>query len=870
MQSVSSAASRAIPARARSPGFILAAGLFFTVVSTAYVRRSADAEDRRRFQNAAAGEQLGVVVRLDSHLALLRAGSALFAVRDSVGAEEFRVYVDRLRLRDRYPALIGIGYAPRITAAHRVQLEEAMRRQGATDFAVRPAGEREEYFPITFLEPVTEQNQRAVGFDLYSEGQRRVAMARARDSGQAVTTGRIVLTQDPPRTAGPAALLVLPLYRGGFIPPAVEERRRQLIGFLYTGFRAEELLSGITGAQHEDRVDLQVYDGTAADTAALLFDSRRASAVTPPGYHARFSDTTRIDIPGRRWTLVFTTHPAFARSAGFALAPLLLIGGVLSSIALFGVSRAQARARAQAERNAADLRQSEAAVQASERRFRTLVEQSPLSTQLLAPDGRTVQVNGAWEALWGLRAADVIGREVFVDPVLERAGVLPFIRRALLGDAVTVPALHYELTQGAFPARALWVRAFVYPVHDDAGRVRDVVVLHEDVTEQRRQEEALRHTQKLESIGVLAGGIAHDFNNLLTGIMGNTSLALRALTPESPSRAMLQDAVLGCQRAAGLTSQLLAYAGKGRFFITSLDLCHLVRELATLLDTSIPKKVTLHLELGSCSQPVKGDASQLQQLLMNLVINAAEAIGDEPGHVTVLVGRVAIDREAAQREFPGFELAGGWYAEVLVRDTGSGMDEETRMRIFDPFFTTKFTGRGLGLAAALGIVRGHHGGIAVDSAPGAGSCFRVVVPLVAAADEVRQPVEPTAAVGPGSVLVAEDDPVVRHLARHALEAAGLIVLEAEHGLAAIEIFRRAPDAFGAVLLDLTMPVLGGEETIVHLRRIRPDIPVVVMSGYGETETRRRFSGSQITAVLAKPFTPDELVRAVRAATVLVR
>jgi nitrogen-specific signal transduction histidine kinase/CheY-like chemotaxis protein len=389
-----------------------------------------------------------------------------------------------------------------------------------------------------------------------------------------------------------------------------------------------------------------------------------------------------------------------------------------------------------------------------------------------------------------------------------------------------------------------------------------------DVTERRQAEDALRQAQKLESIGVLAGGIAHDFNNLLTGIMGNASLALRTLPGDGAARAhpLLQDVIRASERAADLTQQLLAYAGKGRFFIQQVDLPALVREISGLVRTSIPKKVALQLHTGACP-PVEADASQLQQVVMNLVINGAEAIGDAPGVVTVTTGARRCTAAELRRRFPGADLPAGEYVQLEVRDTGSGMDAATRARIFDPFFTTKFTGRGLGLAAVLGIVRGHRGAIAVESATGQGTTFTVVLPAAealapAAPAPVDAAVEPT---GAGDVLVVDDEEVVRRLAQSALEEYGYGVVVAGHGLEAVDLVRRAPDRFRAVLLDMTMPVMNGEEAIGHLQRLRPDLPVIVSSGYGEVEALRRFEGARVAGFLQKPYTARQLADAVRAA-----
>ena len=260
------------------------------------------------------------------------------------------------------------------------------------------------------------------------------------------------------------------------------------------------------------------------------------------------------------------------------------------------------------------------------------------------------------------------------------------------------------------------------------------------------------------------------------------------------------------------------------------------------------------------------DASQLQQLLMNLVLNGAEAIGDEPGTVSVDVRDRDIDAAEIASRFAGFPLTAGRHVVLQVTDSGCGMDEATLVQIYDPFFTTKFTGRGLGLAAALGIVRGHHGAIAVRSAPGRGTTFTVVLPSSVAAEPAAVPpgAPPVDAAGEGLILVVDDEDVVRRTARLTLDEYGYAVLTAADGAEAVEVFRRYGGRIRLVVLDMTMPVMGGEETIVHLRAIDPGIPVLVMSGYGEVEATRRFDGTPADGFLQKPFAAPQLAAAVRA------
>jgi signal transduction histidine kinase len=384
--------------------------------------------------------------------------------------------------------------------------------------------------------------------------------------------------------------------------------------------------------------------------------------------------------------------------------------------------------------------------------------------------------------------------------------------------------------------------------------------------ERARQEERLRQTQKLESLGVLAGGIAHDFNNLLTGVLGNASLALDVIPAGSSLAPLLTNVVQASERAANLTRQLLAYAGKGRFFIQRLDLSQQVREISSLIQLSIPRTVQVRLELAPDLALIEGDAAQIQQVIMNLVINAAEAIPE--GHVgTVLIttGMQDIDAAYIQSIFGDADLAPGNHVCLEVHDTGTGMDTTTLGRIFDPFFTTKFTGRGLGLAAVLGIVRGHKGGVKVYSEPGQGTTFKILFPATADKQIDRAEAEGVRAAssGTGTVLVIDDEEIVRRTARATLERFGYSVLEAENGELGVSLFRERSRDIAVVLLDMTMPVMSGEEAFRHLRSIRQDVKVILSSGYNEVEAVRRFTGKGLAGFLQKPYTGTKLAEKIR-------
>ncbi len=382
-----------------------------------------------------------------------------------------------------------------------------------------------------------------------------------------------------------------------------------------------------------------------------------------------------------------------------------------------------------------------------------------------------------------------------------------------------------------------------------------------------------RHVQKLESIGVLAGGIAHDFNNLLHVVLGNADIALSNLKAGSPSREPIEEVVRATLRAADLTRQLLAYSGKGAFVVRHLDLSTEVREMATLLRTAISKQATLAWELASNLPAVSADPTQIRQIVMNLITNASDSLGESGGTISLRTGITRL--EDLDNQHFGVPLEAETPADpsddpfvyLEIADTGGGMTPDTLGRIFDPFFSTKFTGRGLGLAAVMGIVRSHHGLIRVRTAPGEGTAFRVLFPAVAGA--ARKMGKPTAErsdwQGSGTILVVEDEEGVREVAERILQEIGFQTIGAEDGRRALEIMGEVGDSVTAVLLDLSMPRMGGAETFRRLRALRPELPILMMSGYTEQVVAPQFSGSGpgITGFLQKPFLAEDLIAVLR-------
>ena len=392
----------------------------------------------------------------------------------------------------------------------------------------------------------------------------------------------------------------------------------------------------------------------------------------------------------------------------------------------------------------------------------------------------------------------------------------------------------------------------------------------QDITERRKLEEErvaleqqLRQVQKLESLGVLAGGIAHDFNNILMAIIGNADLALMRIDQASPARENLAQIGKAATRAADLAKQMLAYSGKGRFSVESIDLNEVLEDMLHLLEISISKKAVLRLNLQDALPPVEADATQIRQIVMNLIINASEAIGDASGVIAISTGVLACTREYLKDVWLDEKIQEGSYLCMEVSDSGCGMEKETLAKLFDPFFTTKFTGRGLGMAAVLGIIRGHKGAIKVHSEAGKGTTFKVLLPVSGrAAVRTREAAGSGGWLGSGVVLLADDEATVREIGRAMLQELGFTVVTANDGREAVELFKAAPEV-AFVVLDLTMPVMDGEQCFRELRQHNPEVKVVMSSGYNEQEVARQFVGMEVAGFIQKPYHLSTLREAIR-------
>jgi PAS domain S-box-containing protein len=496
----------------------------------------------------------------------------------------------------------------------------------------------------------------------------------------------------------------------------------------------------------------------------------------------------------------------------------------------------------------------------SEGRYRRLVELAREGIWEIDAEAHTVFVNPAMAAMLEYTEEEMIGKHLF-EFMDERGRELS--ERNLGRREKGIDEQHdFEFMTKS--GRRVTTTMEASPLFDADGLYTGSLAGVMDITERRRFEQEMGHTQKLESLGVLAGGIAHDFNNLLQAVVGNAELALTDLHDGPLARESLLEIQRAASRATDLCRQMLAYAGRTHFQIEQVDLARLVRDMSEILQVGMSKKARLEVDLASDLPLFEADPSQLSQVILNLITNASEALEGKDGTVRVTARLEDLDRAKLKKNFPLTKLIPGFYVVLSVEDTGSGMAPETLSNIFDPFYTTKFAGRGLGLAAVQGIVQGHGGAIAVDSIQGKGTTFRLALP-----HNTVPPVEPESDGVQSSindlkcltVLIAEDEISVTRIVHRFMDHLGQKVLPAVNGREALEVFREKRTEIDVVMLDLSMPIMDGKEAMKEIRALDPEMPIIICSGFPAEDIAKGFGSDQPDFFMQKPFVADQLRQA---------
>ena len=803
-------------------------------------------------------------------------------------------------LRSRHRQIQAIEWLPRVPYEKRAEFEAVARTRISPSFQItqrdasgRPvkATDRDVYFPILYLDHI-EGNEAALGYDAYT-GATRTDLDTAIRNRAPTLTRKIRLIQDEGGSPRYSIIIACPVF-GGVNPLGAPVPSDALAGFVQIVLRLDDMLGESWQTYASNSVDTLVLDATPTSASDPFIYSRLAM---PNAAHTQimkpddlapsphYEDTIKIGC--RLWRVYFGAPPGWMNSQVSFIPLLILIGG-LSFTAVLGTYLWTTLLRthlieSQVAERTAELRHTqnllendiakrettEAELRESRRQLDSLLGQLPGMAYRLANDGRfpALYISHGCIDLTGHTSKELISRQIRYDDL-----VLAEDREnswaAITGSLSDHQDYEVEYRLRHKNGEVKWVLDRGQGVYDQNGKLLFIEGLAIDVTKAKQDEiekliieRKLLEGQKLESLGVLAGGSAHDFNNLLTGIIGNASLVRLDIPEDSPLQKNLHQIESASLRAAELCQQMLAYAGKGQFIIQQINLDDIIHNTVPLLKHSISKRASLSFQLKRGLPSVKADATQIRQIIMNLVVNASDAIGDHDGVITLTTGRMKADDPQLRQAVltpndPSAELIS-----LQVNDTGAGMSEDTIRKIFDPFFTTKFTGRGLGLAAVLGIIRGHGGGLIVDSKIGQGTTFTLLLPTSEVMVEHSSSNSPfdTPAARTGTVLIADDEEAVLTMTAQMLAMIGMKPLTAGDGVAAMKLFLQHQNEIRLVVLDLTMPRMNGEETLREIRTLSRTVPVILTSGYNRTTLTSPLATEPTVAFLQKPFTLSTLI-----------
>jgi PAS domain S-box-containing protein len=789
---------------------------------------------------------------------------SLFDGSDAVTREDFqRVAKDVL---SRYSGITALEWVPAVTKAERARFEAQTSRElgrpfqfteRAADGSMVRAAERELHYPILYAEPVS-GNEQALGYDLQT-APTLVYLDRARETQRMVVSSQFQLVQQRLGIA-----VVWPIHSSA----SPDGKNPRLRGFVGGVFRVEEMFRTPKLRSSSDAAEVLSIDDTATNPADRILyhqGSSTATGLSSAQWEAEFRNTLHreyvLEFGGRRWVVLYRPTAAWLASQASHVATVRLSVGLLVTALVAGLVGAMGRRTSIVQQQVAERT---AELSESRRHLSSLLHALPGMAYRCSYHEKLTAVylsEGVFDLTGYRPEAFTSGQLHFRD--LIHPDDLERVRAATRGGLKNREDVEVEYRIRPRSGAEKWILSRGRGIHDEQDQLLFFEGLAIDVTA-RKQAEAdkltierkLLESQKLESLGLLAGGIAHDFNNLLTGIMGHANLARFHEVVDTEMIDHLCKIESGAVRAAELCQQMLAYSGRGNFMIEAVDLNRLVRDTLPLLQGSL-SRARVGLKLSTQPTIVMADATQLRQIVMNLILNAADALGAMGGDISVTTGRREIGHDFLETAQGSDTISPGDYVFLEVHDTGCGMTRQTMSKIFDPFFTTKFTGRGLGLAAVLGIVRGHSGALRVQSELNLGSTFTLILPPsgeILPRDEDSD--TPASWSRAGNVLVIDDEETVRNVAAALLRTFGFTVVTASSGAEGIECFRQS--AFDLVLLDLTMPGLNGEETLAELRKISPRVRVLLVSGYSENDRIAQLTASGPLLFLQKPFTRSSL------------
>ena len=845
-----------------SAWIVLLASLLITFNAWYFARGEANKRAQARFDFRVKTIEAEIYERLQAYEFLLRGGSGLFAASDEVTREEWRTYVTALQVNKYYPGVQGVGFSKRILPSEKAAHIRQIRGEGFPQYSIKPEGDRSEYTSIIFLEPFDWRNQRAFGYDMFSEPTRNKAMIRARDTGIPALSGKVTLVQETVNDIQAGFLIYVATYRKGEPRETPEQRRKALLGYVYSPFRMNDFMNGIL-VEKEGYVNLQIFDGDKPLNETLLYrsDTVEESHNHPEGRHFATHQSI-LEYAGHRWLLSFVSSKYFEEGIETGLTNFSLLLGITCSLLLFGMVLSLTKSRNQAIALASttlDLEKANIKLR-EEITERKQVEESLKKSEALHREAQRVAQIGHWE-LNSPSGTPVWSEEIFhifgLDPKKSEPSFTAHINIIHDEDWGLLDNSIQELSTNGTPfdiefriqrsnGETRWMHARGSAVKSEDGSVTRMFGTAQDITKRKRLEEELLRAQKLESVGLLAGGIAHDFNNILTTILGNVSMAKTQVTSEDELFEMLSEAEMASLRAQTLTKQLLTFAKGGAPVKETASINDILKESSSFVLRG--SKSRCELSIAEDLWPAEIDVGQMSQVINNIVINANQAM-PEGGTIQIAADNLIIENRHS------FPVNPGRYIKISITDHGVGIAEKYLSKVFDPYFTTKQEGNGLGLATTYSIIRKHDGHITVESQLGVGTAFHIYLP--ASDKAVPEKEEVKIIKGQGRILVMDDEASLRKMVGRMLKNLGYESEFAKDGAETIEMYKEAKEAekpYDAVILDLTIPGgMGGKEAINKLLEIDPEVKAVVSSGYSDDPVLANFQEYGFKGMMPKPF-----------------
>ena len=899
------------------PLVVLTIASLSTAAVSIYLYRSITQQDQARFEAAADNLHETISARLETYIAMLRAGAALDAASDTLTADEFRAFVEHLGLQRRYPGIQGIGYTRRIAAAELADAVAAEQRAGRPDFRVWPDHPRAEYHPILYLEPLDRRNAAAIGYDMLTEPTRRAAMERARDTGEVSASGLVTLVQEIDENKQPGFLIYVPIFEGGDVPPSIEERRARLRGFIYSPFRARDLFAGILGRNRYPRAGFELFDGSRSEENLV-------HRTGDPG-EPRFTTERNVDVAGRRWTATMFSTPALDDSSRLAILPVMIWGGAAISLVLTGLALMQARARAQAERSEGAAAVASRSLQQQAETLRLINRTGVQLAGELDLDRLVQSVTDAATTLTGaqfgaffynkineasesytLYRLSGAPREAFDRfPMPRETGLFgPTFRGENIirsDDVMQDPRYGKNPPYHGMPAGHLPVRSYLaVPVRSRSGEVLGGLFFgHADkgvFTEQSEQlvsgiaaQAAIaidnarlygRVQQLLESERAarteaervsrtkdeFLAVLSHELRTPLNAVMGWAHLMDLGALPAEKQKVAVDSILRNAKAQSRLIEDLLdmsrIISGRLSLEFTNVDLREVVDAAVNAVrPAATAKSVALSVNQLSAEACVRGDPGRLQQIVSNLLTNAVK-FTPSGGQV-----RVAL-------------TAGDEAITVSVADTGTGIAPEFVPHVFDRFrqadasFTRGHGGLGIGLSIVRSLVELHGGTVRVASeGVGHGATFTVTLPRLGAATEISDTsrgADPATVAGAGgaltgmTVLVVDDDQDGREMAAEMLRQQGAEVVLARSGHEGLTLLTDADRRFDLIVSDIGMPEMDGYDFIGRVRALSSHlktVPAIALTAYAGNEDRARAQSAGYQLHVTKPVSPTALVGA---------